>query len=180
MVKRPSDKVLALPAKMALLSVWVVASALTCKECDPAAPFFPLIGVTVATEASETTVEVCPHKVVELKAAALSRKVDKPLWILPNDEILALIDVSSVCSVFSGCRSIVINWLMIELTSRPLPRPDAVNAAMTGSFRNQRSKRQRAKPASQFRAQIVKHFQIEDRSEPLAPASHHWISAAAT
>ena len=65
-----------------------------------------------------------------MKAADLSRSVDSALWILPNDEIWALIELCVLCSVFSGWRSMAISWLTIELTSRPLPRPDAVMEAM--------------------------------------------------
>ena len=101
-VSEPADSVALLLANTALLSVCVVARALTCSECEPAAPFLPLSEVTVATEASETVVLVCPHSEVELKAAALSRSDDRPLWILPNDEIFALIEVSALCMVLSG------------------------------------------------------------------------------
>jgi hypothetical protein len=93
----------------------VVARALTCSEYDPAAALFPLTEVTVATDESDTVVLVCPQIDVELdvptvlKAAALSRNVDKALWILPNDEIFALMELCSFCSAFRGCRSMVIN-----------------------------------------------------------------------
>jgi hypothetical protein len=114
-VSEPSERVEPVAGKTSLLSACVVARELTCSEYDPVAGLFPLIEVAVATEASETVVLVCPQIDAELdvptglKAAAFSRKVDKALWILPNDEIFALIELCSFCRVFRGWRSMLIN-----------------------------------------------------------------------
>ena len=79
--------------------------------------------VTVATVASDSVVLVRPHRPDELNAAALSRSEARPLWILPNDEILALIEDSTFCNAVKGCFSIDMSFVMIDSTSRPLPRP---------------------------------------------------------
>ncbi|HMN77982.1 MAG TPA: hypothetical protein PKC97_18155 [Burkholderiaceae bacterium] len=77
-----------------------------------------------ATDAASLEVpSVMPQVVLSVSARAASRSVDIALLILPNSEICALIAVLLVCSASSGLRSIAINCVMIELTSRPLPMP---------------------------------------------------------
>jgi hypothetical protein len=49
---------------------------------------------------------------------------------LPYSEIVLWIVVCFVCSALSGCFSIAISWVTIELTSRPLPIPGELIVAM--------------------------------------------------
>ena len=61
---------------------------------------------------------------------ARSRIVEIALLILPYSETVLWIVVAFVCSAVSGCCSIAISWVMIELTSRPLPMPAELIVAM--------------------------------------------------
>jgi hypothetical protein len=61
---------------------------------------------------------------------ARSFSVETALLILPYSETVLWIVVALVWSAVSGCCSIAISWVTIELTSRPLPMPAELIVAM--------------------------------------------------
>ena len=66
---------------------------------------------------------------------ARSFSVETSLLIFPYSETVLWIVDSLVCSVVSGCFSIAISCVMIELTSRPLPMPAELTVVTGNPFR---------------------------------------------
>ena len=90
--------------------------------------------LAAATAVLLELVVVWPQVVVLASLEARSRIVEIALLILPYSETVLWIVVAFVCSAVSGCCSIAISWVMIELTSRPLPMPAELIVAMRDDF----------------------------------------------
>src|SRR6185295_18608834 len=91
---------------------------------------------------------VCAQVLVLASLVARSRIVEIALLILPYSETVVWSVVAFVCSLSSGCRSIAISCVMIELTSRPLPMPAELIVAMRDDVgRRRRNLRRRRSTA---------------------------------
>ena len=106
--------------------VWTLASSCTSTVYEPAAELL----VVAETAVLDELVTVWPQVVELASLLARSRSVETALLILPYSETVVWIVVALVWSAVSGCCSIAISWVTIELTSRPLPMPAELIAPM--------------------------------------------------
>ena len=74
------------------------------------------------------------QKSLEASLAAASLRVDTALLILPTSEICVWIFDPALCRLVSGCFSMAISCVMIELASIPLPTPSELMVAMGSAF----------------------------------------------
>ena len=127
MVSVPEPSVVLLEATAGAAMVCALASELT--STLKLAALAVLLVVTPTALLLDFPV-VVRQKSVDASLAATSRNLDSALLILPTSEICDWIFVSVVSSCLSGCRSMAISCVMIELTSSPLPMPGELMVAM--------------------------------------------------
>jgi hypothetical protein len=122
----PAPGVVVAGTALAVAIVCTLASACTSTVYEPALELL----LAALTAVLDELVTVWPQVLVPASLAARSRRVETALLILPYSETVLWIVVALVCSAVSGCFSIAISWVTIELTSRPLPMPAELIVAM--------------------------------------------------
>ena len=92
-----------------------------------------LLAVIVAALVLDELVVVLFQTLGDAMRCRTSFNAENCDWIVPNEEILAWIDVALACSCCRGCFSMATSLVMMSLTLRPLPMPIEEMVAMMAS-----------------------------------------------